>query len=435
VRVLHILHESLPHISGFTIRSKYIFKHQKKFADVFVFTTFHYKRKKELEIYDKVPYFRMNQRISYLIKIYNKLAIRASNLLYKLLKLEIEKKLGPLLYFPVSFFTRYYLKKLIRLYNIDIIHQHSQYQVGHHSLKLARKLKIPFVYEVRGFIEDSMIATSQNRRISDKNLLKFVYYRIKKSETKILKKADIIITLSEPMKDELLKRNIKDGKIHVIPNCIDPNIIESDSSANDFQVNLSKYDLVLGYFGQIRWLEGIDILFRASAIIKKKNINVIILLIGNIKEPYQIYLDELIKSLNLSDNILFMGVLPHANILRYYSLVDMIILPRLNQRVCRIVTPLKPLESMLFKTLTIASNLPALRYTISDEETGVLFEPENPQDLASKILKYSNNPEEKKRIEEQAYNNVIENYSWDKITPKYEKIYISLMKKKYKTKK
>lgn len=122
MRVLHILHASLPLISGFTIRSKYIFKHQKKFADVFVFTTFHYIRKKELENYDKVPYFRMNQRILYLIKKYNKLAIGASNLLHKLLKLDIEKKLGPLLYLPVSFFTRYYLKKLTRFYNIDIIH-------------------------------------------------------------------------------------------------------------------------------------------------------------------------------------------------------------------------------------------------------------------------------------------------------------------------
>ena len=206
-----------------------------------------------------------------------------------------------------------------------------------------------------------MIANSQNRRFSGKNLLKFIYYRIKNSETKILKKADMVIILSEPMKDELLKRNIKEEKIYVIPNCIDPNLIDSDSSIDDFQLNLSKSDLVLGYFGQIRWLEGIDILFRASAILKKNNIDVKILLIGNIREPYQNYLKGLTKSLDLSGNVLFMGVLPHATILKYYSLVDMIILPRLNQRVCRIVTPLKPLESMLFKTLTIASNLPALK--------------------------------------------------------------------------
>lgn len=428
MRILHILHESLPHISGFTIRSKYIFKHQKKFADVFVFTTFQYNRKKELEIYDKVPYFRMNQRISYLIKKYNKLAIRASNLIYKLLKLDIEAKIGPLLYFPVSFFTRYYLKKTIRAYNIEIIHQHSQYQVGNYSLKLASKLKIPYVYEVRGFIEDSMLATSQNRRISDKSLLKFVYYRIKNSETKILKKADMVITLSEPMKNELLKRNIKDTKIQVIPNCIDPSILESDNHIEDFHLNLTKYDLVLGYFGQIRWLEGIDILLHASAILKKNNINIKILLIGNIKEPYQNYLNKLIKSLDLSDNVLFMGVLPHATILKYYSHVDMIILPRLNQRVCRIVTPLKPLEAMLFKTLTIASNLPALKYTIMDGKTGVLFDPENSDDLASKIIYYYTNLDKKREIEDFAHENVINNFSWKNIVPKYREVYQDLFK-------
>ena len=428
MRVLHILHESLPHISGFTIRSKYIFKHQKKFADVFVFTTFQYNRKKELEIYDKIPYFRMNQRISYLIKKYNKLAIRASNLIYKLLKLDIEEKIGPLLYFPVSFFTRYYLKKTIRAYNIEIIHQHSQYQVGNYSLKLASKLKIPYVYEVRGFIEDSMLATSQNRRISDKSLLKFVYYRIKNSETKILKKADMVITLSEPMKNELLKRNIKDKKIKVIPNCIDPSILESDNHIEDFHLNLTKYDLVLGYFGQIRWLEGIDILLQASAILKKNKINFKILLIGNIKEPYQNYLNELIKSLDLSDNVLFMGVLPHATLLKYYSLVDMIILPRLNQRVCRIVTPLKPLEAMLFKTLMIASNLPALKYTIMDGKTGILFDPENSDDLASKIIYYYTNLDKKREIEDFAHEYVINNFSWKNIVLKYREVYQDLFK-------
>ena len=63
MRVLHILHESLPLISGFTIRSKYIMKHQKDFAKVFVFTTFNFKRNKNLEIIDNTPYLRMNKGI------------------------------------------------------------------------------------------------------------------------------------------------------------------------------------------------------------------------------------------------------------------------------------------------------------------------------------------------------------------------------------
>ncbi len=429
MRVLHILHESLPLISGFTIRSKYIMKHQKDFAKVFVFTTFNFKRNKNLEIIDDTPYFRMNKGISFFLRNYNKFIIRLNNIVYRVFNIKLEKKLGALLYFPVSIFTQYYIKKLVNFYKIDIIHQHSQYQIGKYSFKVAKKLNIPYVYEVRGFIEESMLATSKNRRLANRKSLKFIYYRIKDRETEVLKLSDSIVTLSEPMKEELIKRGINKEIIHVIPNCIDPIILKSINIENNLKekLNLSS-DLIIGYFGQIRWLEGIDILIKAIPKILEKKIDIKVLLIGNIGKNYFNYLDQLIKQLNLSKYIVFLDALPHQELLKYYSIVDMMVLPRLNTRVTRIVTPLKPLEAMGFKTLIIASNLPALKYTIMDGKTGVLFDPENSNDLASKIIYYFTHLDKKREIEDFAYDFVLNNFSWKNIVLKYRKVYLNLLK-------
>ncbi len=430
MRVLHILHESLPLISGFTIRSKYIFKHQKNFAKVFVFTTFQFKSDKQLEIIDNIPYFRMNKGISLFLRNYNKFIIRLTNVIYKFFNINLEKRLGVLLYFPVSGFTQHYIKKLVKFYEIDIIHQHSQFQIGKYSFKVAKKLKIPFVYEVRGFIEESMLATSKNRRLADKKLLKFLYYRIKNQETQILKSSQSIITLSEPMKKELMKRKINEEFIHVFPNCIDPSVFKSHTSQNNIKKELNlNGDLIIGYFGQLRWLEGIDILIKAIPKILENKIEIKVLLIGNVLQNYFNYLNQLIKQLNLSKNIVFLDALPHEELLKYYSIVDMIVLPRLNTRVTRIVTPLKPLEAMGFKTLVIASNLSALRYTIIDENTGILFEPENSSDLASKIIYYYNHFDKKREIEDFAYEYVKNNFLWKNFIPKYKIIYQNLLNK------
>ena len=430
MKVLHILHESLPLISGFTIRSKFIFRHQKDFAKVFVFTTFNFKRNKNLEIIDNIPYFRMNKGISFFLRKYNKFIIRLNNIVYRVFNINLENKLSALLYFPISMFTQYYIEKLVNFYKIDIIHQHTQYQIGKYSFKVAKKLNIPYVYEVRGFIEESMLAISKNRKLTNKKFLKFIYYRIKDRETEVLKLSDSIVTLSEPMKEELNKRGINEEIIHVIPNCIDPIIFKSISVENNLKekLNLSS-DLIIGYFGQLRWLEGIEILIKAIPKILEKKIDIKVLLIGNILQNYFNYLDQLIKQLNLSKNIVFLDALPHEELLKYYSIVDMIVLPRLNTRVTRIVTPLKPLEAMGFKTLVIASNLPALKYTIIDENTGILFEPENSSDLASKIIYYYNHFDKKREIEDFAYEYVKNNFLWKNIIPKYKIIYQNLLNK------
>jgi len=185
--------------------------------------------------------------------------------------------------------------------------------------------------------------------------------------------------------------------------------------------------LILGFFGELRSYEGLEILMKAIPIILEKNINIKFIHIGRSRDSYLKYLQDLIKELNISDHVIFLNAMPHDQLIEYYSLVDMIIIPRLDNRVCRIVTPLKPLDAMGYKTLVIASDLPALRYTIIDGKTGALFKPENEKDLAAKIIYYFQNSDEKRKIEDYALEYVKKNFSWESTIPKYMKIYQKLL--------
>lgn len=428
MRVLHIIRDSLPSISGFTIRSKNIFRYQKKFAKIFVLTTFHFKSKRDLDIIDNIPYFRMNKRLSSFLRIYDKLVLRFINFFYKIFNINLEKRIQSLLFFPISRFTKYNIKKIIKHYDIDLIHQHSNYRIGKYSLEVAKSMKIPYIYEVRGFIEESILATARSWRLPDTKLLNLVYNRVREQETKILKEADLIITLSDVMKNELVKRQLDQNKIGIIPNCIEVNQFKKVKMDQNLRKKLNiDEELILGYFGRIRWLEGIDTLIKSIPILQKNGIDIRVILIGNIEKKYSIFLKTLINKLDLSKNVLFLGSMPQKELIHYYSIVDMIIIPRGNNKVSRIVTPIKPIEAMRFNTLVIASDLPALRYSIIDNKTGALFKPENEKDLATKVIHYYRNPDLKGEIENFASKYVKENFSWDKVIQKYKKLYQNLL--------
>ena len=428
MRVLHIVHNSLPLISGSTIRSKYIFKYQKEFAQVFVLTSFLFINKKDFKILDNIPHFRINRNISKFLRLYNRILSRTDNYFYKFFKIDLKRLLKDVYYFPISFFTKYYIQKIVKFYNIDIIHQHTQPKFGKYSLEVAKKLKIPYIYEVRGFIEENMLVAVKDLKRKDPKLIHFIYNNIINQETDVLRKANLIITLSEPMKEILIRRKIKEEKIEIVPNCIDTDLINPSILNFDLKEELKiNEDIVIGFFGKLSWYEGIEILIKALPLILEKEVSIKFILIGNVVEEYFQYLNRLIHELNLSENVLFLKPLPHEELIKFYSIVDMIVLPRLDHAVCRVVTPLKPLEAMGFKTLVIASDLPALRYTIIDEKTGVLFEPENSEALASKILYFHHHLKEKEIIEKHARNYVENHFSWKKIIPKYKDLYLKLL--------
>ncbi|MEV9438636.1 glycosyltransferase, partial [Klebsiella pneumoniae] len=74
----------------------------------------------------------------------------------------------------------------------------------------------------------------------------------------------------------------------------------------------------------------------------------------------------------------FIGRVPHTEVDRYYSLIDVLAYPRKRMRLTDLVTPLKPLEAMAQRRLVAASDVGGHRELIRHNDTGTLFPPDDP---------------------------------------------------------
>ena len=91
----------------------------------------------------------------------------------------------------------------------------------------------------------------------------------------------------------------------------------------------------------------------------------------------------------LRDRVVFTGRVPHAEVQRYYDLVDVLAYPRHSMRLTELVTPLKPLEAMAQGQLFVASDVGGHRELIRDGETGTLFKAGSAETLAAAVVRCS----------------------------------------------
>ena len=92
---------------------------------------------------------------------------------------------------------RYFMQRIIEVAKqekAELIHAHTPYRVGLPALKAARKLRLPFVYEMRGMWEETAVANGRWRANGP------AYRRFQRFENKVLRAADSVVCISETLK-------------------------------------------------------------------------------------------------------------------------------------------------------------------------------------------------------------------------------------------
>jgi glycosyltransferase involved in cell wall biosynthesis len=141
----------------------------------------------------------------------------------------------------------------------------------------------------------------------------------------------------------------------------------------------------LGFLGSFYGYEGLDTLLDALPQILRVEPKARVLLVGGGLEEEKLKAQA--KRLGLGDRVVFTGRVPHAEVARYYGLVDLLVYPRKSMRLTETVTPLKPLEAMAQGRLLIASDVGGHRELIEDGATGFLFGPGRPAELAAAVAR------------------------------------------------
>jgi glycosyltransferase involved in cell wall biosynthesis len=127
--------------------------------------------------------------------------------------------------------------------------------------------------------------------------------------------------------------------------------------------------------------------------------------------------------------VIFAGRVPHGEVARYYSLVDLLVYPRKSMRLTETVTPLKPLEAMAQGRLLIASDVGGHRELIEDGVTGRLFRPDDPAALASTVREVLAGHAQWEAIRASGRRFVEQQRNWRASVARYGPVYEALVRR------
>ena len=223
-------------------------------------------------------------------------------------------------------------------------------------------LNIPWVYEVRGELE----STWASRRPQSAERSEF-YRLAHEAETRAMLAAAHVVTLSEISKQDLIGRGVPKERITVVPNAVETAQLTWAPDRKKIadlrrSLGLSDGTTVVGAITSVVNYEGLEVLIAASKCLPD-NYAFVIVGDGNDRERLE----------NLPDakNVYFVGKKAQSEVLDWYALLDVFVIPRLDLAVTRKVTPIKGLQAQALGIPIVASDLPALREVTGNVETYV----------------------------------------------------------------
>jgi glycosyltransferase involved in cell wall biosynthesis len=296
---------------------------------------------------------------------------------------------------PIDRFIEAYSDRVIELakaYKPAVLHAASNFVTGAAAVRAARQLGIPSVYEVRGLWEITTVARFPYRADTDH------YDMTVRAETEVAKEADQVLAITGAVKDLLVQRGVPAEKIEILPNGVDTDRfrpMEPDQALRD-ELGLNG-KVVIGYVGSITVYEGLDYLLRAIAQLDEAHRSKLACLIVGDGQERKV-LEDLSRSLGLEEIVRFTGRVPHQEVSRYYSVIDITPFPRKGMLVCELVSPLKPFEAMAMGKTLICSDVAALAEIIQDGKTGLLHRKDDPESLAQCIRRILDEPDLRRRL-------------------------------------
>lgn len=302
------------------------------------------------------------------------------------------------------------LKDLIESENYEIVHSHGA-RANLISYFLKKKVKAKFITTVHS---DYLLDFKDNfyKNIVFTNLNKFA-----------LKRFDNYIAVSDSFKDMLVSRGFDKDKIFTIYN----GIFLQDRAIKDKENYLKEKNIaykdkfIVGILARLDKVKDHETFLRAAREVIDKDKSVIFLIAGDGQDKE--HLLSLRKELALEDNVYFLGNETHPY--DFLNAIDINVLCSLSESFPYVI-----MEGGSLKKATIASKVGGIPKIILDGDTGKLFEKQDYKALAAHILDLKNNDDERKKLGQNLYSRIIDNFTHIKMAEKHVYIYKKIVSKK-----
>lgn len=319
-----------------------------------------------------------------------------------------------------NFFWKRQIKKFINEYDIDILHVHDLYmsKSAHYATK---NTSINFTLD----LHENYPAAVQGY----KWMYQFPYTLLirpekwEKLEKKYLKYPKNIVVLSETFRDDLLIKYsfLKKDQFRTYPNV--PDLIEFRNYKIDEKILDKKSDFILFYFGGISERRGVFTLIEALKKLQKTLKNIKLLLIGPVDKIEKKRFYETITDPEIKKRIIYYAWKDISLLPSYILISDICLSPIVKNDQHESGVANKVFQYMLFERPLIVSDCKPQAKIIRDENCGLVFQSNNSNDLADKILTFYNSTNLIKQMGENGRKAIIEKYNTKVISENLISIY------------
>jgi glycosyltransferase involved in cell wall biosynthesis len=304
-----------------------------------------------------------------------------------------------------------------------VLHAASNFANARIALALGQRYGLPVVYEVRGFWEDTWLSRHPDgARLAGSEL----YQRNRAVETQCMLAADLVVTLGEAMREEIEARGVPAEKILIVPNAISEDFLAPLPDPGNLRADLGIHqgEYVVGEVTSLVRHEGIGTLLEATAILRARGVPARALIVGD--GPERAALQRQAAGAGLAQAAVFTGRVPAAKVRQFHALLDVFVIPRTPDRVCQLVTPLKPVEAMASGLCVVTSEVKALTEIVKHEVTGMQTVPQDPVSLADCLERLFYSPDIRRKLGDNAREWVSGDRTWARNAARYKDAYARL---------
>jgi len=244
---------------------------------------------------------------------------------------------------------------------------------------VSRFKRIPWVFELRDIWPESIKAVGA---MNDSIAIRL----LERLELFLYRKATCIISVTHTFKSTLTQRGIDSKKIEVVTNGVDLTQFIPQKKDEHLSAELGLQNrFVAGYIGTHGMAHGLETLLEAAQLIQSRpgGENILILFLGDGAKKTELVANAQYRGLT---NVLFLDSISRAEVIRYWSLLDVSIIHLRKTELFSSVIPSKLFECMGVGIPVLHGVSGESAQIVLAEQVGQVFESENPIQLVDLML-------------------------------------------------
>lgn len=261
-------------------------------------------------------------------------------------------------------------KNIIKKWNLDIIHTHTEFSIGSFARLISKQYNIPLVHTYHTMYEEYIYYITKGYfNSASKKLVEYVTLFLCDK---------LVEELIVPTKKtyDLFKEKYKVKRdVNIIPTGIDverfykENINKNEVEDLRKELNIKNNDFVVLYLGRIAKEKNIEFLINNFKDIVKKIPKAKMVIVGD--GPDMNGLLSLCDKLKLNNNVIFTGKVPWKDVPKYYSLANVFVTASTTE-----TQGLTLIEAMAASNVVVTIKDESFELVLTNNENGLFFETE-----------------------------------------------------------